>query len=253
MRVDRSLDRQESGGMTGDMISYHRDDVGAPPSLVPEYRSTVLRAPSQPLLRIPPTLTEITGPTDSWHQLMGPTLADLTTQHAGVPIGQRIIVSGRVLDDHGRAIANTVMEIWQANAAGRYIHAKDQWDAPIDPNFTGAGRVITDREGRYRFVTVRPGAYPWGNHPNAWRPAHIHLSLLGPAFATRLVTQLYFPDDPLIEIDPIANAVAMPYRQRLVAQFDLATTEPNWALGYRFDIVLKGRDRTPFEEGDNNG
>ena len=140
------------------------------------------------------------------------------------------------------------MEIWQANAAGRYIHKKDQWDAPLDPNFTGAGRVITDDEGRYQFVSVRPGAYPWGNHHNAWRPAHIHLSLLGPAFATRLVTQMYFPDDPLIEIDPIANAVPLPYRQRLVSRFDLETTKPNWALGYLFDVVLRGRDQTPFEE-----
>lgn len=179
---------------------------------------------------------------------MGPAVADLTAQHKAEPLGQRIIVAGRGLDEHRRPVPNTVMEIGQANAAGRYIHAKDQWDAPIDPNFTGAGRVITDAEGRYRYTTIRPGAYPWGNHKNAWRPAHIHLSLLGPAFATRLVTQLYFPDDPLIEIDPIANAVPMPYRQRTVARFDIKMTQPNWALGYLFDIVLKGRDQTPFEE-----
>lgn len=231
---------------------YRRDDAGAPPSLFPEYRSTVLRAPAQPPVRIPPTLTETTGPAGCWDQLMGASLADLTTQHKGAPIGQRIVVSGRVLDENGRLVPETVIEIWQANAAGRYIHAKDQWDAPIDPNFTGAGRVVTDGEGRYRYVTIRPGAYPWGNHANAWRPAHIHLSLLGPAFATRLVTQLYFPDDPLIELDPIANAVPMPYRQRMVARFDIATTEPNWALGYLFDIVLKGRDQTPFEEGSHD-
>jgi protocatechuate 3,4-dioxygenase beta subunit len=131
---------------------------------------------------------------------------------------------------------------WATRSAG-----KDQWDAPHDPNFTGAGRVVTDAEGRYRFVTVRPGAYPWGNHRNAWRPAHIHLSLLGPAFATRLVTQMYFPDDPLIEIDPIANAVPLPYRQRMVSRFDIETTQPNWALGYLFDVVLRGRDATPLE------
>jgi protocatechuate 3,4-dioxygenase beta subunit len=178
---------------------------------------------------------------------MGPALADLTAQHAGAPLGQRIIVSGRVLDEDHRPVANTAMEIWQANAAGRYIHAKDNWDAPLDPNFTGAGRVITDDQGRYRFVTIRPGAYPWGNHANAWRPAHIHLSLLGPAFATRLVTQFYFPDDPLIAIDPIANAVPAAARDRLVARFDLATTEPNWALGYLFDVVLRGRAATPME------
>ncbi|MCT8001283.1 protocatechuate 3,4-dioxygenase subunit beta [Sphingomonas sanguinis] len=234
------------------MIGYAKDDAGAPPLLVPDYRSTVIRAPQHPPIAIPPTLTETTGPGGCWDRLMGSALADLTKQHKAEPLGQRIIIAGRVLDEQGRAVPDTVMEIWQANAAGRYIHAKDQWDAPHDPNFTGAGRVVTDAEGRYRFVTVRPGAYPWGNHRNAWRPAHIHLSLLGPAFATRLVTQLYFPDDPLIEIDPIANAVPMPYRQRLVARLDMDVTEPNWALGYRFDVVLKGRDQTPFEEDDHD-
>ena len=188
-----------------DILAYARDDAGSPPSLFPDYRSTVGRAPSQLRVRIPTTLTETTGPAGCWDRLMGPAVADLTTQHVGrtggVPIGQRIIVSGRVLDEDGRPVPNTVMEVWQANAAGRYIHVNDQWDAPIDTNFTGAGHVVTDAEGRYRYVTVRPGAYPWGNHSNAWRPAHIHLSLLGPAFATRLVTQLYFPDDPLIEIE----------------------------------------------------
>jgi protocatechuate 3,4-dioxygenase, beta subunit len=196
---------------------------------------------------VPQTLTETTAPDGCWDRLMGEAAADLTTQHKGEPIGQRIIVTGRVIDEQRRPVPNTVVEIWQANAAGRYIHGKDQWDAPLDPNFTGAGRVYTDAEGRYRFVTVRPGAYPWGNHRNAWRPAHIHLSLLGPAFATRLVTQLYFPDDPLIEIDPIANAVPLPHRNRLVCRLDMSVTEPDWALGYRFDIVLKGRDQTPFE------
>lgn len=234
------------------MIGYRRDDAGGPPLLVPDYRSTLTRAPMQPPVAIPATLTETTGPGGCWERLMGSSLADLTKQHSAEPLGQRIIVAGRVLDEVGRAVPDTVMEIWQANAAGRYIHAKDQWDAPHDPNFTGAGRVVTDAEGRYRFVTVRPGAYPWGNHRNAWRPAHIHLSLLGPAFATRLVTQLYFPDDPLIEIDPIANAVPMPYRQRLVARLDMDVTEANWALGYRFDVVLKGREQTPFEGDDHD-
>jgi len=152
-----------------------------------------------------------------------------------------------VLDEHHRPVSNTLVEIWQANAAGRYAHTHDQWDAPLDPNFTGTGRVLTDERGCYRFVTIRPGAYPWGNHHNAWRPAHIHFSVFGCAIGTRLVTQLYFPDDPLIEIDPIANAVPMPYRQRLVASWDLHTTEPSWALGYIFDIVLRGRDATPME------
>jgi protocatechuate 3,4-dioxygenase beta subunit len=195
---------------------------------------------------MPQTLTEITGP-NAWSELMGDSLADLTTQHKGAPIGQRIVVSGRVLDEDRRPVPNTIIEIWQANSAGRYIHVRDNWDAPLDPNFTGAGRVVSDTEGRYQYVTVRPGAYPWGNHYNAWRPAHIHLSLLGPAFATRLVTQMYFPDDPLIEIDPIANATPMPYRERMVARFDIETTRPNWALGYLFDIVLRGRDATPME------
>ncbi|HEY2658390.1 MAG TPA: protocatechuate 3,4-dioxygenase subunit beta [Caulobacteraceae bacterium] len=229
-----------------DGFEYNREDAGQPSSLHPAYSSTVARSPRQPLVRIPQTLTETTGPAD-WSVLMGGLMADLTRQHAGEAQGQRIIVCGRVLDEAHRPVPNTVIEIWQANAAGRYIHRKDQWDAPLDPNFTGAGRVITDAEGHYRYVTVRPGAYPWGNHHNAWRPSHIHLSLLGPAFATRLITQMYFPDDPLVAIDPIAGAVPQPYRQRMVSRFDLATTEPNWALGYLFDIVLRGPSATPME------
>lgn len=229
------------------IFPYSPNDEGSPPSHWPDYRSTVARSPRQAPLAIPQTLTEVTGPGD-WGRLMGPAMLDLTTQHKAAPQGQRIVVTGRVLDEDGRPVPKTVVEIWQANAAGRYIHAKDDWPAPLDPNFTGVGRVITDAEGRYRYVTIRPGAYPWGNHKNAWRPAHIHLSLLGPAFATRLVTQMYFPDDPLIEIDPIANAVPMPYRQRMVSRFDIDATVPNWALGYVFDIVLKGRDQTPFED-----
>ena len=231
-----------------DIVSYAREDAGSPPSLFADYRSTVARAPAEPPVRIPQTLTEVTGPTAMWDRLMGPAAFDLTAHHRAAPQGQRIVVSGRVLDEDRRPVPNTVIEIWQANAAGRYVHSSDNWDAPLDPNFTGAGRVVTADDGSYRFVTVRPGAYPWGNHHNAWRPGHIHLALRGPAFATRLVTQLYFPDDPLIEIDPIANAVPMPYRQRMVSRFDLATTVPNWALGYRFDVVLRGRDRTPFED-----
>jgi protocatechuate 3,4-dioxygenase beta subunit len=225
---------------------YAREDEGQPPSLHPPYRSTALRAPRQSLVRIPQTLTELTGPAD-FEALMGPAMADLTRQHAGEPVGQRIIVAGRVLDEAGRPIPRTVIEIWQANAAGRYIHAADQWDAPLDPNFTGAGRVVTDDDGRYRFVSVRPGAYPWKNHDNAWRPAHIHLSLLGPAFATRLVTQMYFEGDPLIAIDPIACAAPEAVRGRMIANFDLSLTQPSWALGYRFDIVLRGPGATPME------
>ncbi len=226
---------------------YQPEDAGQPPSLFPDYKSTQLRSPQKPLIRIPSTLTEVTGPADRWGDMMGLAIEDLTKQHAAPPQGQRIIVSGRVLDDTGRPVPKTVIEIWQANAAGRYIHTADNWDAPLDPNFTGMGRAITDDQGRYRFVTVKPGAYPWGNHHNAWRPAHIHLSLFGPAFATRLVTQHYFEGDPLIPLDPICNAVPAAARERLFARFDINTTQPSWALGYLFDIVLRGPRATPME------
>jgi protocatechuate 3,4-dioxygenase beta subunit len=226
---------------------FAREDAGQPPLLFPDYRSTALRAPAHPPIPAPLTVTETTGPAGPWDRLMGAAAADLTTQAGGVAQGQRIIVGGRVLDQDGRPIANTVVEIWQANAAGRYRHDKDQWDAPLDPNFTGAGRVVTDDQGRYRYVTVRPGAYPWKNHANAWRPAHIHLSLLGAAFASRLVTQMYFPDDPLIALDPIVHAVPALLRSRLVARFDIETTRPEWALGYVFDVVLRGPDATPVD------
>lgn len=217
------------------------------PLLHPPYRSTALRAPSQPLVVLPHRLTEITGPLLTGE--IGPHDHDLTAGHAGEPIGQRIIVSGQVRDSDGRAVPHTLVEIWQANAAGRYAHAADSWPAPLDPNFTGGGRVVTDADGRYSFTTVRPGAYPWGNHHNAWRPAHIHLSLFGRAFTQRLVTQMYFPDDPLFDQDPIFSAVPDPAaRQRMVSAFDLEATRPEWALAYRFDVVLRGREQTPFEE-----
>jgi protocatechuate 3,4-dioxygenase beta subunit len=174
---------------------------------------------------------------------------DLTRQHAHDPQGERIIVSGRVMDEDGRPVPETLVELWQANAAGRYRHASDNHPAPLDPNFTGAGRAITDKDGRYRFVTIKPGAYPWRNHPNAWRPAHIHFSLFGTSFQSRLATQMYFPNDPLFPYDPIFQSVRDPRaRDRMVSRFDLDLTEPEWALGYRFDIVLRGRDSTPFEE-----
>lgn len=220
-----------------------------PPLRFEPYRSTLLRAPLQPLVRIPQTLTETTGPDGPWERLGGPAAADLTAQHAAAPLGQRIIVAGQVRDGSGRPLPGTLIEVWQANAAGRYAHARDQWDAPLDPNFTGAGRLVTDDEGRYRLTTVKPGAYPWGNHHNAWRPAHIHFSLFGSAFATRLVTQCYFEGDPLIALDPIAMSVPEAARDRLTARFDLSLTEPSWALGYRFDIVLRGADETPGETG----
>jgi protocatechuate 3,4-dioxygenase beta subunit len=167
----------------------------------------------------------------------------------GEPLGERIIVTGRVLDGLGKPIRNTLIEIWQANAAGRYVHKVDQHPAPLDPNFTGAGRCLTDADGNYRFVTVKPGAYPWRNHENAWRPAHIHLSIFGRAFTERLVTQMYFPGDPLFPADPIFNSVRDPKaRERMISTFDWDTTTPEWALGYRFDIVLGGPDATPLEE-----
>ena len=212
----------------------------------PAYRATEFRHPKQPLIIIPQTLTELTAPVYG-RDAIAPTDHDLTAQHAAAPLGQRIIVTGRVLDEDDRPVPNTLIEVWQANAAGRYAHKVDRWDAPLDANFTGAGRTLSDAEGRYRFVTIRPGAYPWRNHDNAWRPAHIHFSLFGQAFATRLVTQMYFPGDPLLAFDPIFNSVPEGARHRMVSAFDLSITKPEWALGYRFDIVLRGRAATPME------
>jgi protocatechuate 3,4-dioxygenase beta subunit len=218
-----------------------------PPYLHPDYRGTIKRSPSRALVIIPQTLSEITGPVYG-HSDVVPEEADLTKQHAGEPLGERIIVRGRVLDEAGRPVPNTLVEVWQCNAAGRYIHVVDQHDAPLDPNFTGAGRIVTDADGRYQFITIKPGAYPWRNHPNAWRPAHIHFSLFGPSFLTRLITQMYFPGDPLLPFDPILNSIPDPRaRERLVCKFDLETTRPEWALGYDFDIVLRGRKATPME------
>jgi protocatechuate 3,4-dioxygenase, beta subunit len=222
-------------------------DPGHPPYLYPDYRSTELRAPKRPLVILPHTLSELTGPAYG-HESIGELDHDLTRQHAGEPLGERIIVTGCVTDSAGQPVRSALIEIWQANAAGRYLHEIDQHPAPLDPNFTGAGRCLTDQDGRYRFVTVKPGAYPWRNHPNAWRPAHIHLSLFGRAFTNRLVTQMYFPGDPLFEFDPIFQSVRDPKaRARLVCGFDLETTVPEWALAYRFDVVLGGPAETPTE------
>jgi len=231
-------------------LPYSRDDKSAqPPLKFDEFRASAVRAPTQPLIRIPHTLTETTGPSGEsvWEKLMGPAIADLTRQHKGEPLGERIVVSGRVIDENERPVPNVMIEILQANSAGRYVHEYDQHDAPRDPNFTGAGRVISDAEGRYRFITIKPGAYPWYNDWNAWRPAHIHFSLVGAAFANRLVTQMYFPGDPLFPLDAIANAVPEAARGRLVARFDKGTTEPFWALSFVFDFVLRGRNATPME------
>lgn len=231
-----------------EVTGYRRPFPGTQPDyLFPMYASTVKRAPTRPLVILPHTLSELTGPVFGYDDLR-PEDHDLTGQHKGEPIGERIIVSGRVLDENARPVPHTLVEVWQANSAGRYPHKVDQHDAPMDPNFTGAGRCLTDAEGRYRFVTIRPGEYPWGNHYNAWRPAHIHFSLFGAAFATRLVTQMYFPGDPLLPFDPMYNCVPDERaRQRLVSTLDWETTIPQIALGYRFDIILRGPQETPME------
>jgi protocatechuate 3,4-dioxygenase beta subunit len=228
--------------------SIPRGEPGVhPPADAPDYRATALRHPKKPLIIIPQTLTELTGPVFG-RESIGALDHDLTRQHAGEPVGQRIVVEGRVLDEGGRPVPHALIEVWQANAAGRYAHKVDQWNAPLDANFAGAGRTLTDGEGAYRLVTIRPGAYPWRNHHNAWRPAHIHFSLFGRAFLTRLVTQMYFPGDPLLPLDPIFNSVPdARARERMIATFDIALTEPAFALGYRFDLVLRGRDQTPME------
>ncbi|MES1254454.1 MAG: protocatechuate 3,4-dioxygenase subunit beta [Acidobacteriota bacterium] len=211
----------------------------------PGYRSTRWRAPSRPLATLPEELHSLAYPVYGEDDLDASD-NDLTRQHAGEPLGERIVVHGRLLDDTGRPIRGALIEVWQANAAGRYLHEVDQHPAPLDPNFSGAGRVITDADGGYRFTTIKPGAYPWRNHPNAWRPAHIHFSVFGRMFTQRLVTQMYFPGDPLFPFDPIYNSVRDPKaRAQMIASFDITATEPEWALAYEWDIVLQS---TPFEE-----
>jgi protocatechuate 3,4-dioxygenase beta subunit len=209
-----------------------------PPLDYPDYRSTALRAPKRPLVPRPEAFRDLERPVYG-HESMGPLDNDLTRQHDGEPQGERILVSGRVLEEDGRPVPNALVEIWQANAGGRYRHENDRHPAPLDPNFSGAGRTLTDADGRYEFVTIKPGAYPWKNHPNAWRPAHIHFSLFGRAFSSRLVTQMYFPGDPLFAFDPIFRSVPEAARGRLIAGFELELTRSDWALGYRFDLVLR--------------
>ena len=231
------------------LVGYRRFSAGTQPNhLHPPYVSSVKRAPSKPLVPIPDTLSEVTGPVFE-RSIVDVKAFDLTRQHRGEPLGERIVVSGRVVDEDGRPVPHALVEIWQANSAGRYFHDVDQHNAPLDPNFTGTGHTMTDADGNYRFVTVRPGEYPWRNHNNAWRPAHIHFSLFGPAFATRLITQMYFPGDPLLPYDPIFNCTAdESARNRLISQFDWETTIPEEALGYKFDIALSGRLATPWEK-----
>ncbi len=220
-----------------------------PPYLHEPYKSTIKRAPQQPLIPLAHTLSELTGPVYG-HDRLRALDNDLTRNAVvnGEAIGERIIVTGRVMDERGRPVRNALLEIWQANACGRYIHKLDQHDAPLDPNFTGTGRCMTDENGEYRFTSIKPGAYPWQNHTNAWRPAHIHFSIFGHDFLQRLVTQMYFPGDPLLSLDPIYNGVPTEKgRQRLIAHYAHDVTQPLWALGYRFDIVLAGSRQTPFE------
>ncbi len=225
-----------------------RDWSSQPPYLYPAYKSTPLRAPKRPLIPLRPGPAELTQPVYG-HEDIGELDHDLTRNAAlnGAPLGERIVLTGRVLDERGRPVRHTLVELWQCNAAGRYVHRVDTHDAPLDPNFLGAGRTLTDAQGRYRFLTIKPGAYPWGNHPNAWRPNHIHLSLFGEHFASRLVTQMYFPGDPLLLHDPIYQSTPPGVRERLVSSFELEVTEPGFALGYRFDIVLRGPLETPME------
>jgi protocatechuate 3,4-dioxygenase beta subunit len=229
-----------------DSIEYERSRPGEqPPYLYADYRGTVKRAPQRALVRLPHTLSEVTGPSfaDGW---AGADKADLTRQHQSAPIGERMIVAGRVLDEAGRAVPGTLVELWQANAAGRYRHDADQHDAPLDSNFTGAGHGVSDARGEYRFVTIVPGAYPWRNSDNAWRAQHVHFSVFGPAFATRIITQMFFPGDPLLDYDPIFHSIPdAAARERLIASYDPALSVAEWALGYRFDIVLRGRAATP--------
>ena len=216
------------------------------------YGSTALRHPTQPLVKVPQSITETTGP--QFSPARYPSNIDISKVASGEAMGQRIIVEGHVRDEDGRPVPHTMIELWQANSTGRYHHEGDQHDAPLDPHFQGSGRVFTDENGKYRYTSIKPGAYPWRNHHNAWRPNHIHYSLFGPGFATRLITQMYFEGDPLLKYDPIYNSLSDPKAAaRLIADFDIELTEPEWALGYRFNITLRGRGATPFEDSNDHG
>lgn len=240
--------------MTDPVIKHYGPKAYAdhPPFLYPDYKSTVLRSPTHDLIQIVQTLTESTGPGPVWSEVSEED-ADLTTNAGtgGSAIGERIIVTGRVLDEAGNGVPGVLLELWQANSSGRYVHWRETaFPAPLDPNFIGVGQCRTNEAGEYRFLTIRPGPYPWGNHPNAWRPAHIHFSLFGTSLGARLVTQMYFANDPLFPFDPIFNSVPEHARERLIASYDHGVTEENWALGWRWDIVLRGAAATPFEDED---
>ena len=227
---------------------FERIKAGTQPEyLHPAYRSSEKRAPTRPLILLPHSLSERTGPVFG-QSAVRPTDSDLTAQHGGAPLGERIVVTGRVLDEGGRPVCGALIEVWQANSAGRYLHKNDGHKAPLDPNFSGCGRALTDSDGRYRFFSIKPGAYPWGNHHNAWRPAHIHFSIFGAGLLSRLVTQMYFPGDPLLPFDPIYNCISDEQaKQRMISSFDWENTSPAYALGFKYDIVLRGREATPME------
>jgi protocatechuate 3,4-dioxygenase, beta subunit len=236
--------------MTPDAEFHQRDRSIHPPAFTPVYKTSVLRSPRIPLWSLQNSLSEVTGPQFAPDEL-GPLDNDLVLNYAktGQPIGEQIIVHGYVLDGNGRPVRNTLVEVWQANAGGRYRHRNDTYIAPIDPNFGGCGRMLTDDTGHYFFRTVKPGAYPFRNRVNSWRPAHIHYSVFGSGFAQRLITQMYFPGDPLLALDPVYLSVPdRAARERLIAAFDIDITQPEWALGYRFDFVLRGATATPTEQ-----
>jgi protocatechuate 3,4-dioxygenase beta subunit len=247
-----STQEQISDEIDAIAASYAADGTQDPHTRLdfPPYRSSMLRHPTKDPHPADPETLELHAPVFG-NRDVAAAEADLTIQHRGEPIGERIVVAGRVVDGEGRPVRRQLVEIWQANAAGRYIHQRDQHPAPIDPHFTGVGRTLTDDEGHYRFLTIKPGPYPWKNHQNAWRPAHIHFSVFGTEFTQRLVTQMYFPGDPLFPLDPIFQSVVDPRaRESLVADYDHSLTQPEFATGYRWDIVLTGSLRTQFEETD---
>ena len=228
---------------------YQRDRLSQPPALTPDYKTSVSRSPRLAMLSLQGSMSEITGPTFG-HSDIDPIDNDLIKNYAktGDPVGERIIVHGRVLDENGRGVAGTLVEVWQANAGGRYRHKADAYLAPIDPNFGGCGRILTDENGYYFFRTIKPGAYPWRNWVNNWRPAHIHVSVFGAAFSQRLITQMYFEGDPLIAKCPIVNTIPDPRAiDQLIAPLDLNAAIPLDCLAYKFDIVLRGRRSTMFE------
>ncbi len=228
-------------------MKFDAIEPGVYPELIyPPYKSTLKRGPVQPLLRIeaPRPVSENVAPSP---RILLPNDMDLTAHGSSEPLGEKIVVTGRVLDEDGKPVRNSLLEVWQCNSAGRYWHKRDQHAAPLDPNFYGWGKMLTDDDGRYRFVTIKPGPYPWGNHDKAWRPAHIHFSMFGSVYAQRLVTQMYFPSDPLFDYDPIFQSIPdLAARQRLIARFSMEHTVSDQMLGYEFDIVLRGRDATPM-------